>query len=251
MESHKIHVPNHQSVYVCFRTNEIDTWRNRYILYTYHGPMEVSWSMGVPKARWMVYFILFHGNSDIYIYMYIYICIYIYVYVYIYIYIYIIYCDTLCLIVEPPYYIDISWKIRFKWYHEVPPFMETIKRSGFHSSSHHVPSQLAPVCWKDLRTNLWHVKDLLQRRPAAIRPHRSGDPGGNIEKDVEKDVENPGKPMEHHGKAVVSWEKWSTFWVFHIYVYSWILSMWFLSLINNINPASLIQVICNCKHKYA
>jgi hypothetical protein len=89
MESHKIQVPNHQSVYVCFRTNEIDTWRNRYILYTYHGPMEVSWSMGVPKARWMVYFILFHGNSDIYIYICIYIYVYIYVYVYMYIYIHI------------------------------------------------------------------------------------------------------------------------------------------------------------------
>ena len=44
---------------------------------------------GYPKlAGWFI-FILFHGNSDIYIYMYIYICIYIYVYVYMYIYIHI------------------------------------------------------------------------------------------------------------------------------------------------------------------
>ena len=172
-------VPNHQSVYVFEQMKQILEEIGTYYKHTMD-----QWSFpgqwGYPKlAGWFISFYFMETP----IYIYIYTNIYIYIYVYIYVYIY-IYCDTLCLLVEPPLsYRYKSWKIRFKCYRLRYPHLWK-------------PSQLAPVCWKDLRTNLWHVKDLLQRRPAAIRPCRSGDPGGNIEKDVDKEWKTHETPME-------------------------------------------------------
>ena len=99
----------------------------------------------------------------------------------------------------------------------------------------------APVCWKDLRADLWHVKDFLQRRPDfAASSQQDLDTSGhlgvntqNMWKTMWKTCGFPEKYMIHmSGRFLTS-----------MLVHVWILSMWF-SIANQ-----QISTTCGCFSK--